>query len=272
MLGNLVSILENVNLETIRKWISNIEDRYIEVKKSLEELDINSWPKPKSRKPSYSIDKNEIYYAALTDENIKTITQILEDILKDSGDLSDDKKNKISRSLVLLLSVFWDYEQNEPKKRKYENVLSISLLLTVASMIPNRDLYSILLALHHDTIKDSYRHKVLKRYYNGEEISKEDAKLVGLSKKELRLKSKRRRIVYDRLLNQLIARTIDLLELNDYSYWLKKDLTDEQIKELLKIKTSLGHLLVTNMEGILNYMNMVLIILKDNHYNKSLAK
>ncbi|MEM3373670.1 MAG: hypothetical protein QXE31_00465 [Candidatus Woesearchaeota archaeon] len=209
----LNDVIISVNQETVIEWITEIEERYLSVKRKVNEINLDNWPKPLSREPSYLVNGQKKTLEELTEEDFNPIINFLSGILNLST-FENEEKNIIARSMAILNTVFWNFEKNEAKTRKYESVYSITHLLSVAYMFENPDLETLLVALNHDTIEDSYRHKVLKRYYLGENISDEDAELVGLSEEELKIKDKRlKRGIYNKHLKELIINTLSLIGL-----------------------------------------------------------
>ncbi|MEM4397152.1 MAG: hypothetical protein QW757_00840 [Candidatus Woesearchaeota archaeon] len=257
----LENVLTSVNQETIREWITEIEERYQSVKKKVNSLNLDNWPKPFSRKPSYLVNGKEKTLDELTGDDFNPIINSLNGIL-DLSTFKKEEKNIIARSMAILNTVFWNFKERKPKKRKYESVYSLSHLLTVASMFENPDLETLLVALNHDTIEDSYRHKVLKAYYKGEQISKEDAELIGLSEQELKVSDKRvKRRIYNRHLKELINRTINLM-----------DLSKEKAEKLKIYLDALTHRVYESYETYLRRLVKTSLKLGNEGYKLILAK
>ncbi|MEM2138923.1 MAG: hypothetical protein QXM96_02105, partial [Candidatus Woesearchaeota archaeon] len=73
----LDEVLISVNQETVREWITEIEKRYQSVKEKIQKLNLDNWPSPFSRNPSYLVNEKEKKLEELTEDDFNPIINSL---------------------------------------------------------------------------------------------------------------------------------------------------------------------------------------------------
>jgi hypothetical protein len=188
-----------LTLEETLKGIREFEDLYQSIYKlpifetlkysDLRETFFEELPQPCSFQPEYSYHgktvslDNAVSIPFLSLEDIITQTEIFLPVLKTQGEVA---KKILKKAHLINFTIFtkldeetYDWSTAVPKERKYESMPAFTHPWKTQLLLPkNAPNWVIVYALSHDSIEDSHRHKVLKKWLN----LKQDEQLSEASK------------------------------------------------------------------------------------------